>query len=126
MDGTMIRVMVVAKHAEVREGLCAVLRLESTLEVTRAAESLDSAVHLAGVEYPDVVLVDLEMPEGEGYETIRQLKRLCPGTKTIALTAHDYPAVQESAIRAGANRMMVKGLDLSDMVAVIQTACSHS
>ncbi len=112
----MIRVVIVATHIEVREGLNSLLRLEGKLDVVGIAANLDSALCLACVERPDVALVDLEIPEGGGYEILRQLQRLCPSTKTIALTAHDYPAARQSAIEAGASKVIVKGLRVSEMV----------
>lgn len=122
----MVRVMIVATHIEVREGLYTVLRLAGDIELTGSAASIDSAICQARAARPDVVLIDLEMPDGEGYETIRQLKRLCPGVKTIALTAHDYPAARSSAIQAGANTVLVKGLDVAEMVtAILGAACER-
>jgi len=121
----MVHIMIVAKHAEVREGLCTVLRLAGDIEVIGAAASLTDAVNQALKECPDVALVDLEMPEGEGYETIRQFKNLCMCTKVIALTAHEYPAARERALYAGASMVMVKGLDLLAMAAGIRITASE-
>ncbi len=119
---TMIRVMIVATHTEVREGLCTVLHLAGSLEVSGAAAGLSSAIRQAGAACPDVALVDLEMPGGEGYETIRQLARRFPGTTLIALTAHDDAATRESAARAGAVAVLVKGMELPELVNAIQEA----
>jgi DNA-binding NarL/FixJ family response regulator len=116
----MIRIMIVTKHAQVRDGLCTILRLADSIEVTGAVSSLSSAIRQACTERPDVALVDLEMPEDEGYETIRQLQHLCAGTKAIALTAHDYPAARDRAMRAGASRVIVKGMELPEMVAALR------
>jgi two-component system, NarL family, response regulator DevR len=123
MERDMIRVMIVAKHSEVREGLSIVLRLAGEVEVTGTAASLVEATQMACAAEPDVVLIDLEMPEGEGCATIRQLARLCRGTKIIALTSHDYPAARAGALEAGANMVMVKGLDVHAIVAGIQHLC---
>ncbi len=116
----MVRVMLAVKHKEVLEGLYTVLRLANNIEVSGAASGLSSAIRQAGAECPDVVLVDLEMPDGEGYEIIRQVSRLNPCTKVVALTAHEYTAAQKSALQAGASAVIVKGLDLMEMVAAIQ------
>ncbi len=116
----MIRVMIVATYCEVREGLSNLLRLAGDIEVTNTIANLAGAIQQAGLNPPDVVLVDLEMPGGEGYETIRQLKRQRPCIKTVALTAHDYPEAKEKAFQAGASSVIVKGLGLPQMVAAIQ------
>jgi DNA-binding NarL/FixJ family response regulator len=118
----MVRVMIVSSYKEVREGLCKVLQLAGGIEITGTAANLDAFIKSAGWGCPDVALVDLEMADAEGYETIQQIKRLCPRTPTIALTAHDYPAAKERALEAGAFSVMVKGLDVSAMVAAIQAA----
>ncbi len=116
----MIRVMIVASYVEVREGLCMLLQLSGDIQVTGAVADLKSAIREAGTAIPDVVLVDLEMPGGEGYETIRKLKRLYPSTKTVALTSHDYPEARERATQAGASFVMVKGLGITEMLAAFQ------
>jgi DNA-binding NarL/FixJ family response regulator len=116
----MIRVMIIARHTDVREGLGTVLGLAEGIEIIEVASSLITTVRRTSVECPDVALVDLEMPAGEGYEIIRQLKRNCLDTRVIALTAYDYPAARESAIQAGASMVMVKGLEVSEMVAAIR------
>lgn len=118
----MIRVMIVATYNEISEGLSTVLRLAGSIEIAAIASSLSNAVYQASLQCPDVVLVDLEMPGCEGYEAIRQLKKQCPRMSVIALTAHDYPAARESAARAGASMVMVKGLDVPEMIAAVQSA----
>ena len=118
----MVRVMVISSHNEVREGLCKVLQLAGGIEVTNGVADLRTAIQQARSGCPDVALIDLDMLDFDGYETIRQLKRLYPSTKSIALTAHDYPAVKEKALEAGAFSVMVKGLDVSTMVEAIQAA----
>ncbi len=122
----MIRVMIIATRTEVREGLCTVLRLADDIELTDAAASLSSAIQLAAITCPNVVLVDLEMPDGEGWAVIRQIKRLYPHIKSIALTAHDYQAARQSAIQAGADQVIVKGLAVAEMVAAIQQAAAST
>jgi DNA-binding NarL/FixJ family response regulator len=116
----MLRVMIVARHVEVRDGLCTLLALAGNIEVTAVVSCLPNAKQQAAADCPDAALVDLEMPEDEGYATIRQLKLLYPKTKVIALTAHDYPTARARAIQAGARMVMVKGLDLSAMITAVQ------
>jgi two-component system, NarL family, response regulator DevR len=116
----MIRVMIIAKHVEVREGLCTVLALAGDIQITAVVSNLRSAVQHASTASPDVALVDLEMPEGEGYAAIRQMKRLFRKTKLIALTAHDYPDARTRAVQAGASMVIVKGMDLAEMIQALQ------
>ena len=73
----MIRLLIVARHPGVREGLTMVLRLAGGFQILGAAPDPDAAMRVAAEGCPDVLLVDLEMPEGMGYETLRQFARLC-------------------------------------------------
>lgn len=118
----MMRVMIVATYDAVRDGLCTVLRLAGSIEIKAIASSAGSAIRQAALVCLDAALVDLEMPEDEGYETIQQLHRLYPGVTIIALTAHDYPTARAGAIQAGADEVMVKGLGVREMVEVLQNA----
>jgi two-component system, NarL family, invasion response regulator UvrY len=122
----MVRVLIVSSYFEVREGLFKVLELAGGIALINPASSFEDAVQKARSESPDVVLVDLEMPGFEGLETISQLKVQCPSTKSIALTAHDYQAAWQQAMSAGAFSVIVKGLDVSAMVAAIQVATGES
>ncbi len=114
--------MIVSSHKEVREGLGKVLGLAGGIEVAGAIASPAPALEKISLAGPDVALVDLDMPDFDGCELIRQLRSWCPGTKSIALTAHDYPAARERAMEAGACSVMVKGLDVPAMVSAIQSA----
>lgn len=122
----MIRVMIVAQHTEVREGLCTLLNLAQDVSLTAVVQDAHSAADQAAVDPPAVALIDLEMPSGEGYETIRRLQRYAPHIKAIAITAHEYPEVREEALRAGAALVIVKGTGLSDMVSAIRLAAGDS
>ncbi len=117
----MIRVMIVATYNEVREGLCVVLGLAGGMLVTNAVNGLNSAIHQAETACPDVAVIDMEMPDDEGYEILRQFRRRYPAIKLIALTARDYPAARTSALRLGAHAVMVKGLGVAEMAAIIQS-----
>lgn len=116
----MIRVMIVAEHAEVRDGLSTILELSECIQVVEVVRGLHDVFRHSSLQSLDVALVDLEMPEDEGFWTIHQIRRQCPPVKVIALTSHDYPAARERAITAGASLVMVKGLGFSEMVAAIQ------
>lgn len=114
------RVLIVTGHPQVGQGLCTVLRLADPTTRVEVVGSLRDAVEQARQESPDVALVDLEMPQGEGYDTIRQIKNLFPTIPSIALTAHDYPSARARAMEAGASQVIVKGLGYQEFIAVIQ------
>lgn len=112
--------MIAATSIEVSEGLRTVLCLIDGIEVTGIASSLNSAIQQVQESHPDIVLVDLEMAKGEGYETLYRIRHLDPLMRLIALTSHDYPAARQIAIESGADTIVVKGLDLPDLVAAIR------
>jgi DNA-binding NarL/FixJ family response regulator len=122
----MVRVMVISSHNEVREGLRKVLELAGGIEVANGVANPKTCIQQTCSWLPDVVLVDLEMLDCDGYDVIRQLKTLCPSAKSIALTAHDYPAAKERALAAGAFSVMVKGMDVPTMIEAIQLATGNN
>ncbi len=104
-----IRVLVVDDHPIVRDGLKAVLSTQSDFEVVGEASNGAEAVRQAMALQPDVVLLDLEMPDVNGVEALRQLRAQSPDMKVIVLTAFDTDDLIVGAVRAGANGYLLKG-----------------
>jgi DNA-binding NarL/FixJ family response regulator len=101
---TTIRVLLADDHPVVREGLRGMLMAEPDIEVVGEAASGPEAVALAGRLRPDVVLMDLRMPGGDGVEAIGQL----PGTTVVVLTTYDSDADILRAVEAGAAGYLLK------------------
>jgi DNA-binding NarL/FixJ family response regulator len=120
----MIRILIVTEHKEVGEDLCTMLGLDDTIEIVGVAPSTSSAEKQASANRPDIVLVDLEMAGSSGYETVRQMAGA--GMTVIALTAYDYPEARKGALQAGANRVMIKGMDLQEMVDIFRMVVDYS
>jgi NarL family two-component system response regulator LiaR len=98
-----ISVLFVDDHEVVRQGLRAFLEAHSEFTVVGEAESGIAAVKLAEEHIPDVVLMDLIMPEMDGVEATRQVKNVSPRTQIVVLTSyhedeHIFPALQAGAI----------------------------
>ena len=125
MERAILRVLIFTRHTEVGLGLRTVLELANCGAVVTVVDSLYNAVEQARQECPDVALVDLEMPDGEGYKTLHQLSRQFPGIHSIALTAHDYPSARSRAMEAGARTVIVKGLEYQEFVAAIQAVAGN-
>ncbi len=106
-----IRLLIVDDHSVVREGLRAFLRLQAGIEVVGEAASADDAVSVAATSSPDVVLLDLVMPEGDGIGAIRRLLEVAPGVRVLVLTSFADDAQIFAAIAAGAAGYLLKDVD---------------
>ena len=117
-----ISVLIVDDHTIVRQGLRTLLELMD--DITIAGEAADGAAAVALVDrvHPDVVLMDLVMPGGDGIAATRQICQRCPTAKVIALTSfvEDEKVVQ--AIRAGAFGYLLKDVSPEDLVEAIRAA----
>jgi DNA-binding NarL/FixJ family response regulator len=101
---SVIRVVLADDHPVVREGLRGMLAAEPDIEVVGEAASGPEAVALAGRLRPDVILMDLRMPGGDGVEATRQLA----GTTVVVLTTYDSDADILRAVEAGAAGYLLK------------------
>ena len=102
---TAIRVLLADDHPVVREGLRGMLAAEPDIEVVGEAASGPEAVALAERLRPDVILMDLRMPGGDGVEATRRLA----GTTVVVLTTYDSDTDILRAVEAGAARLPAEG-----------------
>jgi NarL family two-component system response regulator LiaR len=117
----MIRVLVADDHAVVRQGLRTFLELQEDIEVV--ADVADGREALAAVaeHEPDVVLMDLVMPEVDGVEAIRRIVSERPTIRVIALTSFLDDDKLFPAVRAGAAGYLLKDVEPSELVRAIRT-----
>jgi DNA-binding NarL/FixJ family response regulator len=120
----LIRVLVVDDHPIVRQGLVSVLSDEEDLEVVGEAGSGREAVALISRLQPDVVLLDLEMPELDGVDAIPRLLAEKPGLGVLVFTAYDTDERVLGAIRAGARGYLLKGASAEEIGRGIRTVHS--
>ena len=121
---TSIRVLIVDDMAQVRSDLRTVLPLAGQaaglqLEIVGEAGNGQEAIQRVSALRPDVVLMDLEMPVMGGYEATRQIKTHSPDCRVIALTIHGDETVQQKAIQAGVDVLIVKGAPVETLVQAI-------
>ena len=103
-----IRVLLVDDHVVVRRGLSALLETYEEIEVVGEASGGAEGAELAGRLLPDVVLMDLVMPEMDGIEATRRLKAVSPTTQVIVLTSYSEDERIFPAIKAGALSYLLK------------------
>jgi NarL family two-component system response regulator LiaR len=108
---TPIRLVIVDDHSVVREGLRAFLRLQDGIDVVGEAASASDAVRVAGELSPDVVLLDLVMPGGDGVGAIRDVLEAAPGARVLVLTSFADDAQIFAAMAAGAAGYLLKDVD---------------
>ncbi len=122
MSKQPIRVLVVDDHAVVRRGLATFLLASSDLLLAGEAGSGAEAVQLCGEVQPDVVLMDLVMPDMDGATATQQIRQRCPDVHVLALTSfHDEDLVQR-ALQAGAIGYLLKNVSADQLADAIRAA----
>ncbi|HSR46342.1 MAG TPA: response regulator transcription factor [Acidimicrobiia bacterium] len=116
----MIRILIADDQAMVRSGLRMILESEIDLQVVDEAENGVQAVRLVKRERPDVVLMDVRMPEMDGLEATRQIAAEAPDSRVIVLTTFDIDEYVYGALRAGASGFLLKDAPADDLIAAIR------
>ncbi len=115
-----IKVLVVDDHDLVRMGIARMLDDDAQIEVIAEADNGDAAVQLARQHRPDVVLLDVNMPNVGGVEATRRIKQIDQNIKVLAvssLSAQPYPSM---LLKAGVNGYITKGTPLDEMIRAIK------
>lgn len=117
-----IRVMIVDDHDMVRRGLAAFLKAKTDLELVGEARNGQEALKVCEQVQPEVILMDLVMPEMSGAEATKAIREGCPEVQVIALTSfHDKELVQE-ALQAGAISYLLKNVSANELAEAIRGA----
>src|SRR2546422_3876212 len=115
-----IRVMLVDDHELVRQGVATMLAKAEDLAVVGEAKPGREAIETARKELPDVVLMDVRMPDMDGLEATRRIKEERPRTAVIMVTMHDNPAYRREAVRAGAAGYLLKDVSRDELIDAIK------
>src|SRR2546430_2439326 len=120
----MTRVMLVDDHELVRQGIAAMLAKNDDLTLVGEARTGREALEIARKELPDVVLMDVRMPDMDGLEATKRIKEERPRTAVIMVTMHDNPAYLKEAVRAGAAGYLLKDVSKDELVDAIRQVAS--
>src|SRR5437667_12405445 len=96
-----IRILVVDDHEIVRRAICSLLHSQPDLQVIGEASDGLEAVKRAEEEHPDLVVLDIRMPELSGLEAARRIRQVAPGTAVLVLREHEYSEGVQGALQQG-------------------------
>lgn len=119
-----LKVMLVDDHEVVRQGLRSLIESEEDLEVVAEASSGKQAVDTARTSSPDVVVMDIRMPDGDGVTACREIRDLNPEIQVIMLTSFSDDEALFNSIMAGAAGFVLKQIRGRDLIEAIRTVGS--
>jgi len=126
MAGGPVRVMIVDDHAVVRSGLSAFLMAYDDLEFVGEAGGGAEAVARCQEYGPDVILMDLMMPEVDGAQATKLIREACPDVQVIALTSYKEEELVQAALKAGAISYLLKNVSAEELAQAIRAAHAGS
>src|ERR1700676_1753603 len=119
-----LRVFLADDHAVVREGLKALVNAQPGMEVSGEAGDGRTACREIRKLQPDVVIMDVSMPEMNGAQATEQLKRDCPQVKVLALTVHEDKGYLRQLLEAGASGYVLKRAAADELIHAIRTVAA--
>jgi DNA-binding NarL/FixJ family response regulator len=123
-DGSSVRVLIVDDHPLFREGLKAALQSADDIEVVAEAETAGAVPETVAECRPDVVVMDLSLPDGTGLEATRRLADQGPAVPVLMLTMADDDGSLLAALQAGARGYLVKGAGRDEVLHAVRTVAA--
>lgn len=120
-----LRILIADDHEIVRRGLRALLETQPDWEVAGEAVTGRQAVEEAKRLLPDLVIMDISMPEMNGLEATRQIRSALPKTEILVLTVHDSEQLVREVLEAGARGYVLKSDAGRELIAAVETLCQH-
>jgi len=118
-----MKVLIVDDHAVVRHGLKSAIQSHG-YEVVAEAGSINEAQAFMAQTNPDAIIVDVNLPDGSGFDLVAWSRRVSPRTAIVVLTLNDGADYVRAAKSAGANAFIIKNAPLSDVIAALDFAAS--
>lgn len=116
----VLRVLVVDDHEVVRQGLVALLDRRDGFQVVAEAGTVAEALEQARRHEPEIVIMDVRLPDGSGIEACREIRAEMPTTKVVMLTSYPDEEAVLSAIVAGASGYLLKQVRARDLIAALE------
>jgi DNA-binding NarL/FixJ family response regulator len=116
----LVRIVVVDDHEVVRQGLVSLLERREGFQVVAQAGSVAEAIEAAHRYQPDLMVMDVRLPDGSGVEATREIRAALPATKVIMLTSYPAEEAVFAAIVAGASGYLLKQSRGRDLVAALE------
>lgn len=116
----MIKVMIAEDQELIRQSLEFVISNKEDMQIVALAETGKQAVELAKEKKPDIILMDIRMPEMDGVEATKIIKKMFPQIKIIVLTTFDDDEYVFDALKNGASGYLLKGISLNELVESIR------
>jgi DNA-binding NarL/FixJ family response regulator len=123
-DQARIRVFLIDDHELVRRGLKGLLEAEADIDVVGEAGTSESAMDRMKTLQPDVALLDVRLPDGDGVSLCREIRSVLPGTACLMLTAYSDDKALMGAIMAGAAGYVMKQTSGSELVGAVRTVAA--
>jgi len=117
---TVLRLLVVDDHEVVRQGLVALLDRREGFQVVAEAGTVAEAVEQARRHQPEIVIMDVRLPDGSGIEACREIRAEFPATRVVMLTSYPDEEAVLSAIVAGASGYLLKQIRARDLVSALE------
>ena len=118
-----IKILIADDHEVIRTGLASLLA-GTDIEIIAEAANGKDAIKQAEKFHPDVILLDIRMPDGDGLATLEKLRAKVPDCRVVMLSTYDNPTYVARAVALGASDYVLKGSSRDDLIATI-TACAQ-
>ena len=119
-----LKILIVDDHAIVRDGLAAILKFQKDMTVVGEADDGQSAIQKAQELHPDIILMDLMMPNMNGADATAAIKQILPNTQILLLTSYGTSSDLSRAFKNGATGAITKSLPKEELLAAIRNVAT--
>lgn len=121
----MIRILLAEDHQAIRDGLKLLVNSQPDMEAVGEADNGRVALQLAQELLPDVIVMDVSMPELNGLQATKKLKQKCPQVKVLTLTRHTDDGYLQQLLQAGASGYVLKQSDSAELLRAIRAVATN-